>query len=386
MCPNTGPTWKMGSRQFVGSTLFRSFKRNLHNSRIFAVNQSCFGVDGNSNTFHAVIPRQGGCLPCRSFRHGRRTSPIPSSSFCRVPFVFGCRRTLVTNLSPTTSLLRSQQRDNEVYLIGTAHVSQASAKEVTELIDLVQPQTVFVELDPARAAQLWQQHSNNSNNSTHVAFWTDDADANDPLQERVSRQVQQWAQHLPANILQGRNEQFVANTIRGFYQMLKRYGLVPGVDMLAGMRAARRIGANLVYGDQDGNETIRKLTATLHVSMLWRAMTTPMPTSLQTTLSEIMNQMTSTGSGSSNNAWQQDLSERVEATKTRAMAREMTVWMQRALPDTAAVLIHHRDVLMAQNLHRHAGTGKVVAVVGMAHMDGIEHEWTRIDQQEKSSK
>jgi hypothetical protein len=64
------------------------------------------------------------------------------------------RRTIVTQISPTTSLLRSDNSDNEVYLLGTAHISEASANEAIQLISLVQPQKVFIELDPPRAARL----------------------------------------------------------------------------------------------------------------------------------------------------------------------------------------------------------------------------------------
>eukprot|EP00977_Amphora_coffeiformis_P025887 scaffold22839_cov171-Amphora_coffeaeformis.AAC.6 len=271
-------------------------------------------------------------------------------------------RRLVTQLSPTTSLLRSEQRDNEVYLIGTAHVSQKSATEVIDLIELVQPQSVFIELDPVRAAKLWQdQH----------------------YQDSMERQLQQAAgtitRHLPAQVLLGNNEQKVAEYITAFYRMLKKYGLVPGIDMLAGMRAGKQLGANLVYGDQDGNETIRKLTATLHPSMILRAMTTPMPASLQSTMYETLQSLSSSHQG---NAWE-NLGDRVEDMKTRQHAHEMTDWLTRAFPDAAHVLIGERDTIMAHNLLRHCASGRVVAVVGMAHMDGIEREWSRIDQKDK---
>ena len=55
------------------------------------------------------------------------------------------------------------------------------------------------------------------------------------------------------------------------------------------------------------------------------------------------------------------------------------LWMQRAFPDTADALVRQRDVLMAHNLRRHCAAGRVVAVVGMAHMNGIEREWSRLE-------
>lgn len=42
----------------------------------------------------------------------------------------------------------------QIFLVGTAHVSKASAEEVRDMIRLVRPQAVMVELCPPRAAHL----------------------------------------------------------------------------------------------------------------------------------------------------------------------------------------------------------------------------------------
>ena len=44
------------------------------------------------------------------------------------------------------SILRSSTSSGEIFLVGTAHVSQRSAREVRELVRLVKPTTVCVEL------------------------------------------------------------------------------------------------------------------------------------------------------------------------------------------------------------------------------------------------
>ena len=46
-----------------------------------------------------------------------------------------------TRQSETVSFLRDPRADREIYLIGTAHISQKSAAEVQELIHLVRPKT-----------------------------------------------------------------------------------------------------------------------------------------------------------------------------------------------------------------------------------------------------
>ena len=44
----------------------------------------------------------------------------------------------------------------QIFLVGTAHVSNASAEEVRQMIQAVKPGTVFVELDAQRFSQLQQ--------------------------------------------------------------------------------------------------------------------------------------------------------------------------------------------------------------------------------------
>ena len=69
----------------------------------------------------------------------------------------------------------------------------------------------------------------------------------------------------------------------------------------------------------------------------------------------------------------------VESIKTRDNAQQVASYLQRSFPPVYNVMITKRDVHMAMMLRRHCGIGKVVAVVGMAHMEGIEREWEKLD-------
>ncbi len=46
------------------------------------------------------------------------------------------------------------------------------------------------------------------------------------------------------------------------------------------------------------------------------------------------------------------------------------------------VLLHERDEFMARELRKQSG--RVVAVVGMAHMDGIERWWDRMQTSQQA--
>ena len=62
----------------------------------------------------------------------------------------------------TMSYLRNLRNGDEVYLVGTAHISRKSADEVRNVIRSVRPDTVFLELCDARAAAMRRSMSGNS--------------------------------------------------------------------------------------------------------------------------------------------------------------------------------------------------------------------------------
>ena len=270
----------------------------------------------------------------------------------------GSRRSLVTQISPTTSLLRAEHTSNEVYLLGTAHISEASANEVIQLVDQIKPDTVFLELDPPRAARL--RHSSTHSNN-------DDADEAMFLQGIQRLGAQSGGGGMPFG------EEMLKTFFRKFYGILKRYGYVPGIEMLAAMKEAERIGAKLEYGDRDIHDTIRELSGALNPSLIMKASTIQPPTELQ----EIFQNSFQGGGGGGGGL--EGLGDTVEAMKTREHARMMTTWMDQALPPITEVMLHRRDKVMAENLRKNCGQGKVLAVVGMAHMDGVEREWAALE-------
>ncbi|CAE7770795.1 unnamed protein product, partial [Symbiodinium sp. CCMP2456] len=57
-------------------------------------------------------------------------------------------------LSQTVEHLRHPLNTGEVFLVGTSHISEASAKEVRDIIHTVRPRHVVVELCEARRRRL----------------------------------------------------------------------------------------------------------------------------------------------------------------------------------------------------------------------------------------
>ena len=54
----------------------------------------------------------------------------------------------------TMSYLRNLKNGDEIFLVGTAHISRKSADEVRSVIRSVRPDTIFLELCDARAAAM----------------------------------------------------------------------------------------------------------------------------------------------------------------------------------------------------------------------------------------
>ncbi|CAB9514840.1 hydrolase, family 31 [Seminavis robusta] len=244
---------------------------------------------------------------------------------------------VVTQIGPTTSLLRSNESDNEVYLLGTAHISEASANEAIQLIQLVQPNKVFVELDPVRAARL---------RATEQQQQQQQGTEEDPLEQAMKDAAQQLAKTtggalppaLPNPYGGGNNESnFFGDSFKLFYKILHV------------------------------NDTLREIKAAFSPALLMKLLSAP-PTSPQ--LQALMMDIAQGGL--------EGLGDATERLKTREHARMISSYMDTTAPEVAHALIHRRDMAMAQNLRKHCGQGKVVAVVGLAHVDGIEKEWEKL--------
>lgn len=235
-----------------------------------------------------------------------------------------------TRQRETLSHLRDAHADREIYLVGTAHVSQRSADEVSELIRLVRPDHVAVELCPARAARLR---------------------AGDGEQDFAAALQRAFGAGAGGTGLLGAAFQ----ALNGLW---KQYGLVPGVDFKAALEAADRAGVRAHCIDRDVNETLRLLYQALGETDLARVLSTPPPR-------EMMMGMMSGGG----------LGEAVENLKDRAQVAALRRHMNGAAPAIVEVMLHQRDRLMVKELRRKCPSGVVVAVVGLAHMDGIEREW-----------
>jgi pheromone shutdown protein TraB len=132
-----------------------------------------------------------------------------------------------------SDVAESQDTRGRVRVVGTAHVSESSVREVESVIEAERPDVVAVELDEGRYRQLKGETP-------------DDLDA--------------------ADLLQGNTVfQFLAYWMLSYVQtqLGERFDINPGADMLAAVEAAEGLGVDVALVDRDIQVTIQRFWARL---------------------------------------------------------------------------------------------------------------------------
>lgn len=242
----------------------------------------------------------------------------------------------VAGQAATTTVLRNVITGQEVYLVGTAHVSKRSADEVKDVIARIQPDTVFLELCETRAEALMR-----------------------PRAERPSAFSEMLSLlSLPGSV----TTKLLSLSMRGFYAAWRHAGLEPGAEFRVAIEEAKKLGATLVNGDRDATETIRRLAATIRfVDLVTLASPPPPPP-------ELAKIMTSSVG----------VEEAIERLKSRENIRAMVKYSRSLHPEAVKVMLDERDDILAERLRACKGA-KVVGVVGAAHLDGIEKRWEEMN-------
>ena len=130
-------------------------------------------------------------------------------------------------------------------------------------------------------------------------------------------------------------------------------------------------GARLVLGDRDQDATIRALRDAIDLADVLKLLAGgggADPAALDPELAALFR-----------NADWRDPARAVETLKTRKATAAMAAAMRAQFPKVARAMLDQRDDVMTERLleaaRERGGEKKIVAVVGMAHMDGIERRW-----------
>ncbi|KAM0943860.1 putative TraB/PrgY/GumN family protein [Dioscorea sansibarensis] len=216
----------------------------------------------------------------------------------------------------------------DVYIVGTAHVSQESCREVQAVINYLKPQVVFLELCSSRVTILTPQNLQVPTMSEMIDMWK---------KKKMNTFGILYSWFLAK----------VANKLEVF----------PGSEFRVAYEEAMGYGAKVVLGDRPVHITLRRSWGKMTLwhrtkflyYMLFQAMFLPS--------SEELNKM---------------LKEMDDVDMLTLVIQEMS----KAFPTLMETLIHERDMYMASILLKVASEhSSVVAVVGKGHLAGIKKHW-----------
>ena len=214
----------------------------------------------------------------------------------------------------------TELRDNDVVIIGTAHVSEKSVEEVTTAIEDLKPDIVAVELCESRYRALTGQ------------------------EETGEIQIKE--------LLSGNKLYLILVQLFLAYIQKKigaEMGVKPGSDMVAAIDAAHKTGARVALVDREIGVTIQRFWSSMRFREKVKLIASLIPAAFGRGGEEI------------------DMDEITQDDVVAQVIEEF----RKISPHAAQVLIDERDAYIARNLIRLSGSGKVVAVVGAGHREGI---------------
>lgn len=215
----------------------------------------------------------------------------------------------------------------DVHLVGTAHVSVESCREVEAVISYLKPEVVFLELCSSRVAVLSPQNLKVPTAREMIDMWKKNHNAFGILYS--------W---------------FLA-------KVASKLEVLPGAEFRVAYDEAMKYGGKVVLGDRPVQITLRRTWAKMPLwhkikllySILFQAVFLPDP--------EDLNKM---------------LKEMDDVDMLTLVIQEMS----KEFPTLMETLVHERDQYMSSTLLRIAREhNSVVAVVGKGHLQGINKHW-----------
>ncbi|MHC4131646.1 MAG: TraB/GumN family protein [Planctomycetota bacterium] len=211
--------------------------------------------------------------------------------------------------------------DKEVYIVGTAHVSQKSVEDVRQTVESVRPDSICVELCQSRYKALTQKDSWEKMNVFKV------------IREKK-------AVFLLAQLI-----------MTSFYRRLgEKLGIQPGAEMLEAVKLANNTGTSLVLADRSIEVTLKRVWRYLGFYDKLKLFTSIFMGLFET--EEVDEEL-------------------IEKIKKQDQLESMMMEFAGKFPEIKKRLLDERDIYLSQKIAQAPGR-KVVAVVGAGHVRGIK--------------
>ena len=254
-------------------------------------------------------------------------------------FSYVMKHTFSASVLKQLTILKSQNGRNAVYLIGTDHFSKKSAENVRDLIGIVKPKAVFLELCEERRSFIER-----SPNDNRVEAETSFFGALDDLRN-------------------GRINLFGLFYKTGQRMASLEFGVEGGGEFVAGYHAAKECGASVILGDRNRGVTVQRI---------WQGLSFFEKATVATALAVPLLMRNSKTA-------QKKLVENRKETDYDIL--DAILRTGRTSPWYTESLLFERDLYM---LHRLSETFRsfdeedscdIVAVVGAAHVVGMTERW-----------
>jgi len=214
--------------------------------------------------------------------------------------------------------------NDNIILVGTAHISEDSVKEVREVIKEYSPNIVAVELCKRRYDSITKKDS--------------------------------WEEKPVTTLLKGNNAYFMlAQTFLSSIQrkLGKEYGVEPGSEMIAALKEAEKNNLEVALVDRDISVTLKRAWKRMGIREKFRLVWEFLKAIVGYDEEELE---------------ELDLEEIMDQDVISSMMEEFG----KMAPSVTDVLIHERDEYIARKILNESKKGKVVAVVGAGHLQGIQ--------------
>jgi hypothetical protein len=299
-----------------------------------------------------------------------------------------------------------------IYLLGTAHISRESAALAGELVRDTMPKGVFVELDPKRVSGTGVLAQKVEATATSTTIEGETVNVQGPQSRIIVPNIQpedskmstlspssqllassgnssgdsgiinvksapsQKSDNESNNFMMKAASAAVGRSIKSMYTKLDSAGFESGEEFVVAINEGRKLGADIVLGDRDVEVTLRHVTEALAKTDLMVLLSPD--SELEQSLQELVpnNLQSSVSSGKndlSDQEFRREFSTFVETMKAKENVRKIMTQLQRVAPYLYEALVSERDAYMAAGLNGLSNELEtLVAVVGIAHADGIE--------------
>ncbi len=212
--------------------------------------------------------------------------------------------------------------DDDLRLVGTAHISSTSVALVRQQIEDWGPDLVAVELCESRKASLLEPEALENEDLLKIL--------NDGKSHMILLQSALAAEQRRMGVASGEK---------------------PGAELLAAIEAAEEAGVPVELIDRDVVITLRRAWSKMGLREKWRVLDAFL--------------------------WQEDDDDEASVEELLEDSDMLSNLMEEArevAPGAGSVLIDERDAFIAGRLQQIRGKGKVLAIVGVGHLNGIVHQ------------